>query len=121
MCQMPNIWHLVHQTPKTNPHQLFQISKNLTHSYSNISNMRRYRHQCQKHFGLFNSFFSLLLSDISLRLQHISLSLSLSLSLWNSHRPLAILRDKDRPGSPPITNPLCDEEELRCERHSGRK
>ena len=42
---------------KTVPHQLFQISKNLRHSYSTVSNMRRYGYQCQTLFSLFNSFF----------------------------------------------------------------
>ena len=47
-------------------------------------------------------------------------------SIWHSHRrsrhaDLAMPRDKDRPGSPLITDPLCDEEELQCEGHGGRK
>ena len=82
MCQMPNIWHLKHQTPKTNHHQLFQISKNLTHIYSTISNMRQYGHQCQTLFSLFNSFFlSPPIICLSPSTTHLSLSLSLSLSL----------------------------------------
>ena len=63
---------------KTSPHQPFQISKNLKHIYSTVSNMRRYRHQCQTLFGLFNSFFLSPPSFVSLRLQPISLSLFLS-------------------------------------------
>ena len=86
MCQMPNIWHLKHQTPKTNHHQLFQISKNLTHIYSTISNMRQYGHQCQTLFSLFNSFF---LSPPIICLSPSTTHLSLSLSLWHSHRRLA--------------------------------
>ena len=41
---------------------------------------------------------------------------SLLTDLW-SHMP----RDRDRPGSPLITDPLCNEEELQCEGHGGRK
>ena len=73
---------------KTIPHQLFQISKNLRHGYSTVSNMRRYRHQCQTLFGLFNSFF------LSPRIRCISRSLSIlisrSLCLAFSPRLLAI-------------------------------
>ena len=59
---------------KTIPHQLFQISKNLRYNYSTVSNMRRYGHQCQTLFGLFNSFF------LSLPIRCISHSLSVYIS-----------------------------------------
>jgi len=84
-------------------------------------------------------FFSLLLSNVSLCL-HLSLSLSSILATpsrhtdlttpisprWSRHRQslpadLATSRDRDHPGSPLITDPLYDEEELQCEGHGGRK
>ena len=104
--------------------------------------MRRYGHQCQTLFGLFNSFF------LSPPIRCISRSLSVlifrSLCLafspcplaspilpssisprWSHHRrsrhadltiaDLTTLRDRDRPGSPQIIDPLCNEEELQCE------
>ena len=113
---------------------------NLRHGYSTISNMRRYGHQCQTLFGLFNSFFlsppircishslSVYISrslSLSLRL-HLSLSLSCILATPSRQSDLVIAdlatpRDRDRPGSPLITDPLCDEKELQCEGHGGRK
>ena len=45
VANMPNakyLAHLAHQTQKTKFYQMFQISKNITHSYSNVLNMRRY-------------------------------------------------------------------------------
>ena len=104
---------------KAIPHQLFQISKNLRHGYSTVSNMRRYGHQCQTLFGLFNSFFlSPPIRCISLCL-HLSLSLSGILATPSRPSDLAIAdlatpRDRDRPGSPLIIDPLCDKEELQC-------
>ena len=65
------------ETPitKTIPHQLFQISKNLRHGYSTVSNMRQYGHQCQTLFGLFNSFFlSSPIICLSSSTTHLSLS-----------------------------------------------
>ena len=64
-------------------------------------------------------FFSLLLSDVPLRL-HLSLSLSSILAMPSRHADLAIanlatLRDRDRPSSLQIIDPLCNEEELQCE------
>ena len=90
--------------------------------------MRRYGQQCQTLFGLFNSFFlsppsfvSLRLQCVSLRLQPISLSLCLAFSSPSRHADLTTPRDRDRPSSPLITDPLYDEEELQCEGHGGRK
>ena len=116
---------------KTIPHQLFQISKNLRHGYSTVSNMRRYGHQCQTLFGLFNSFIlsppiicisrslSIYIShSLSLFLcLHLSLSLSGILAMPSRQSDLTIAdlaapRDRDCPGSPLITDPLCDEKEL---------
>ena len=87
VCQMPNIWHLTHQTPLVKPHEMFQMCQNFATCYSTVSNMRQYGHQCQKYFGLFN-YFSLSSHQISLSLSvtHLSLSLSLSLCVWFSHR-----------------------------------
>ena len=79
VCQMPNIWHLAHQTTKIDPHEVCQMPKNLAHCYSTVSNMRRYGHQCYKFFPYF-IHFSLSSQHISLRLQHNSLSLS---PLWS--------------------------------------
>ena len=76
--QMPNIWHLAHQTPKTNPHQAFQTSKILVHRYSIISNMRRYGQKLQKYILLFYLLF------LSPHHRYPSLSLSLS-SLFLFH------------------------------------
>ena len=114
---------------KAIPHQLFQISKNLRHGYSTVSNMRWYGHQCQTLFGLFNSFFlSPPIKCISRSLLiYISRSLRfVILATPFRHFELAIAdlfmsRDRDCPGSPLITDLLCDEEELQCEGHSGRK
>ena len=85
---MPNIWHLAHQTPKTNPHQVLRISNILPHCYSTVSNMRRYGHQCQKKFCLFYLLFSLLPTHISLSSSASSLHSGLHLSrcsLFLSH------------------------------------
>ena len=115
---MPNIWHLAHQITKTTLHQFFQISKNLRHGYSTVSNMRRYGDKCYTLFTLFNPFFLSpfirCLSCLSVSFSRslcfgMSLPLHLSLSLfWPSrHRrshhadlaivDLATLRDRDRP------------------------
>ena len=83
---MSNIWHLTHQIPLFKPHEVFQMCQNFATCYSTVSNLRRYEHQCQKYFGLFNTFLSPPIKYLFLHLQHISLSLSLSLSLWFSHR-----------------------------------
>ena len=107
--------------------------------------MRQYRHQCQTLFGLFNSFFlsppirciSCSLSVLISRSLFVYISRSLCLAfsprlLANLISPLSISphrshhadlatpilpspRDRDRPGSPLIIDPLCDKEELQCE------
>ena len=59
VCQMPNIWHLTHQTPKYEPNKVFQIPKILAHCYSTVSNMRRYGYKCQTKQLIFYSTFSL--------------------------------------------------------------
>ena len=82
---------------KTIPHQLFQISKNLRHNYSTVSNMRRYGHQCQTLFGLFNSFFlsppiRCISHSLSVLISHsLSVYISRSFCLAFSPHPLAIL------------------------------
>ena len=43
---VPNAKYLAHQTLKYEPHEMFQMSKILAHSYSTVSNMRRYEHPC---------------------------------------------------------------------------
>ena len=78
---MPNIWHLTHQTLKTNHHQISQISKFLTHGYSTVSYLRRYGQMCQNFYYYFIYFFSLLP-------RHISLSAWFSLSVWFSFSTL---------------------------------
>ena len=77
------------ETPitKTIPHQLFQISKNLRHGYSTVSNMRQYGHQCQTLFGLFNSFF--LSPPIRCISRSLFVYISRSLCLAFLPRPLA--------------------------------
>ena len=135
---MPNIWHLAHQITKTTLHQLLQISKNLRHGYSTVSNMRRYGEKCYTLFTLFNPFF------LSPSIRYLScLSVSFSRSLCSGmplplHLSLSLfwIADLTTPISPsPISprretetarlatdhNPLCDEEELQCEGHGGRK
>ena len=60
---------------------------NLRHGYSTISNMRRYGHQCQTLFGLFNSFF--LSPPIRCISHSLSVYISRSLCLAFLPRPLA--------------------------------
>ena len=111
---------------KTIPHQLFQISKNLRYNYNTVSNMRRYGHQCQTLFGLFNSFFlsppiRCISHSLSVLISHsLSIYISRSFCLAFSPHPLAIAdlttpRYSDCPGSPLIIDPLCDKEKLQCE------
>ena len=82
---------------KTIPHQLFQISKNLRYNYSTVSNIRRYGHQCQTLFGLFNSFFlsppiRCISHSLSVLISHsLSVYISRSFCLAFSPHPLAIL------------------------------
>ena len=73
---MPNFWHLAHQTPKYEPHEVFQIPKILAHHYSTISNMSRYRQQLKKFIYYFIYF-------ISLSPYHRYLSLSVFSSLYS--------------------------------------
>ena len=74
---MPNIWHLTHQIPKYEFHEVFQMPKILAYCYNTISNMRRCGHKCQTKQLIFYSTFSLssqyfiqrflsLLTDLSL-------------------------------------------------------
>ena len=76
---MPNIWYLIHQTPKTYVHKIFQISKFL--------------HAAIVHAQVWDGtdknakVFILILFTFSLTSQHISLSSSGSL---NSHLCLAL-------------------------------
>ena len=117
-CQTFGIWYTKHQKPTLISSSKYQKIWHIATITSQIWDGTDIN---AKNILAYLIHFSLSSYQISLFVCNTSLSLSLSLSLWNSHRPLAILRDKDRPGSPPITNPLCDEEELQCERHSGRK
>ena len=71
---MPNIWHLAHQTPKINHHEVSQMPKILAHCYSVVSNMRRYGQKWQKFILLL--FYLLFLSP-----HHRFLSLSVLSSL----------------------------------------
>ena len=74
MCQIPNIWHLAHQTPKTDHHEVSQMPKILAHCYSAVSNMRRYGQKWQNFILLL--FYLLFLSP-----HHRFLSLSVLSSL----------------------------------------
>ena len=99
VCQMPNIWHLAHQTSKVDPHEMCQMPKNLTHRYSTVSNMKRYGHQCYNFFSYFIHFS--LSSLVSVALFSFSLSFflshSLPLSVCNSHHHHTLqLSYKDR-------------------------
>ena len=77
---MLNILHLTHQTPLFKPHAMFQMCQKFATWYNTVSNMRLYRHQCQKYFGLFN-YFSLSSHQISLSPSTTHLSLSVFGSL----------------------------------------
>ena len=109
---MPNIWHLAHQITKTTLHQLFQISKNLRHGYSTVSNMRRYGEKCYTLFTLFNPFFLSpsirYLSCLSVSFSRslcfgMSLPLHLSLSLfWPSHHRRSHHAERQRPPCSPL-------------------
>jgi len=55
--QMPNIWHLAHQTPKDTSQQVFQMAKYLAHVNSTVTNMERYKHKCQTQKIIFYSSF----------------------------------------------------------------
>ena len=125
---VPNAKYLVHLTHQTQKQALTSHSKSqkIWHISTVPSQIWDGTDNNAKHcLAYLIRFFSLL--------HHSSLSVcnpSLSLSVWHSHRRLAMpprhvnltmSRDRDRLGSPLITNPLCDEEELQCEGHGGQK
>ena len=122
---MPNIWHLAHQTPKTNPHQVLRISNILPHRYSTVSNMRRYGHQCQKKKFAYFIYFSLSSQHIylSLRLQPLSSLVSISpvapyffLTLIFFFLSLTLFLS--RPHSTPPTSSHCRAADLAWSSHS---
>ena len=76
---MPNIWHLAHQTLKTNHHEVSQMPKILAHCYSTVSNMRRYGQKWQNFILLL--FYLLFLSPHH---RYLSLSVFSSLSSLSS-------------------------------------
>ena len=92
VCQMPNIWHLAHQTLLLKFHEMCYMLYNFRTCYSIVSNMRRYGYKCHFRKMIFYSTFFLssqyliqcflsLLTAFSLRL-HLSPSLFWSLSLF---------------------------------------
>ena len=101
VCQILNFWHLTHQTPKTNPHQMCQLSaKYFWHLlYNTILSMVRYNHIFYFFFLYFlinflstlvkYLYFSLLQPLILSPSYSLSLSLSLSL-LHTAPHPLTI-------------------------------
>ena len=103
---MPNIWHLAHQTLKTNHHEVSQMPKILAHCYSTVSNMRRYGRKWQKFILLL--FYLLFLSPY-----HRYLSLSVfsslsspflfhSMSITKGHHSTPVLSTCSSP--PPLTS-----------------
>ena len=79
---------------------LFPFTNHEPPPISSLPSQKFHHHwSIKSHSPVFFPFFRSLLTD-----------------LW-SH----MLRDRDRPGSPLITDPLCNEEELQCEGHGGRK
>ena len=84
VCQMPNTWHLAHQTPNTNPHQVFQISKFWHEATVHSQIWYGTNINAIIFFAYFIYLFSFLPTHISfslsLCLQHISISLCLVLS-----------------------------------------
>ena len=103
---MSNIWHLAQQTPKINPHQVFQISKILAWNYSTISNVRQYGHQCQNFFCLFhllllfspNTYLSLSVCNTYLSLSPSGSLITLSIPFSPHHAVLT---------APLTTTPRC--------------
>ena len=77
---MPNIWHLAHQTLKTDHHEVSQMPKILAHCYNTISNMRQYGQKWQN-FILLLLFYLIFLSPHH---RYLSLSVFSSLSSLSS-------------------------------------
>ena len=75
VCQMLNIWHLAHQTPKTNPHQVFQISK-ICHTATVSSQIWNSTNINAKYILAYLISFSLSSYQISLSPSTTQLSLS---------------------------------------------
>ena len=120
---VPNAKYLAHLTHQTQKQALISRSKS-----QKIWNMSIVPSQIWD--GTDNNAITVclyLICFFSLQ-HHFSLSgspsathLSLSLSVAFSPRHLTTLRERDHPGSLLITDPLCNEEELQCEGHGGRK
>ena len=140
-CQMPNIWHLAHQTLLLKFHEMCYMLYNFRTCYSIVSNMRRYGYKCHFRKMIFYSTFFLssqyliqcflsLLTAFSLRL-HLSLSLFWPSRHRRSHHADLAIADLATPILPHQETetaqlatdhyPFCDEEELQCEGHSGWK
>ena len=120
---VPNAKYLAFGTPNTKNHPSSALP-NLK-KFETWLQLRRYGDKCQTLFGLFNSF--VLSPPIRCLSVYISCSLCVAFLPRRSchrrsrHADLATLRDRDRSGSPLITDPLYDEEQLQCEGHDGRK
>ena len=132
---MPNIWHIWHTKHKNKPSSAFLNLKKFGTclqyclKYETIGTTMPYT------VWLYLIRFFSLLHHLSLSVSPSTTHLSLSLSFWHSrravsprrlakpsrHTDLTTPRDRDRPGSPLITDPHCDKEELQCEGHGGRK
>ena len=76
---MPNFWHLAHQTPKYEPHEVCHMPKILAHRYNTYETERttivKLNIIILLHFSLSSSTY------ISLSVDSISFLLSLSLSI----------------------------------------
>ena len=57
VCQMPNIWHLAYQTPKTEYQEMCYMCQNFKTCYSTFLNMRVYRRECHNFLYLFYLLF----------------------------------------------------------------
>lgn len=114
---VPNAKYLAHLTHQTQKQALISHSKSqkIWHISTVPSQIWDGTNNNAKHcLAYLIRFFSLL--------HHSCLSVcNPSLSLSVCHVDLTTPRDRDRLGSPLITNPLCDEEELQCEGHGGQK
>ena len=161
-----NIWHLAHQTPKYELHQVFYMCHFFETCYSTLSSLARSGWECYMRLLFFYSSFSLISIKIyhHLHVQSLIFCFSISILPYSFLLPSSIFlyslliheswattdflstisqippsliyiisftgstppffrslltdlwshtsRDEDRLGSPLITDPLCDKEEL---------
>ena len=140
---MPNIWHLAHQILLFKLYEVCYMFYNFRTCYSTVSNMRRYGHKCHFRKIIFYSTFSLtsqyliqcfLSPSTSLALSVLAgLSVYISCSLCSGPFAIADLaiadlampilprREAETARLATDHDPLCDEEELQCKGHGGRK